>query len=118
MAQPPVPHTNPGLPDKFVVRSQISGNRIINVLAGLILFILAVMMLFFIVFLLSYDSYSRGYPIRGTLVLVPHRPLRDSAHPYLHLLQAPREQGKVVYTEQVAETTDEPNYVKALEALK
>lgn len=28
------------------------------------------------------------------------------------------EQGKVVYTEQVAETTDEPNYVKALEALK
>ena len=62
MAQPPVPHTNPGLPDKFVVRSQISGNRSINVLAGLILFILAVMTLFFIVFLLSYDSYSRGYP--------------------------------------------------------
>ena len=62
MAQPPVPHTNPGLPDKFVVRSQISGNRSINVLASLILFILAVMMLFFIVFLLSYDSYSRGYP--------------------------------------------------------
>ena len=28
------------------------------------------------------------------------------------------EQGKVVYTEQVAETTNEPNYVKALEALK
>ena len=57
MAQPPAPRTNPGLPDKFVVRSQISGNRIINVLAGLILFILAVMTLFFIVFLLSYDSY-------------------------------------------------------------
>jgi len=62
MAQPPAPHTNPDLPDKFVVRSQISGNRSINVLASLILFILAVMMLFFIVFLLSYDSYSRGYP--------------------------------------------------------
>ena len=62
MAQSPAPRTNPGLPDKFVVRSQISGNRIINVLAGLILFILAVMTLFFIVFLLSYDSYSRGYP--------------------------------------------------------
>ena len=62
MAQPPAPRTNPGLPDKFVVRSQISGNRSINVLASLILFILAVMMLFFIVFLLSYDSYSRGYP--------------------------------------------------------
>ena len=62
MAQPPAPRTNPGLPDKFVVRSQISGNRSINVLAGLILFILAVMTLFFIVFLLSYDSYSRGYP--------------------------------------------------------
>ena len=86
MAQSPAPRTNPGLPDKFVVRSQISGNRSINVLASLILFILAVMMLFFIVFLLSYDSYSRGYPIRGTLVLVPHRPLRASAHPYLHLL--------------------------------
>lgn len=27
------------------------------------------------------------------------------------------EQGKVVYTEQVAETTNEPNYVKALEAI-
>ena len=62
MAQSPAPRTNPGLPDKFVVRSQISGNRSINVLASLILFILAVMMLFFIVFLLSYDSYSRGYP--------------------------------------------------------
>ena len=62
MAQPPAPRTNPGLPDKFVVRSQISGNRSINVLASLILFILAAMMLFFIVFLLSYDSYSRGYP--------------------------------------------------------
>ena len=62
MAQSPAPRTNPGLPDKFVVRSQISGNRIINVLAGLILFIPAVMTLFFIVFLLSYDSYSRGYP--------------------------------------------------------
>ena len=62
MTQPPAPRTNPGLPDKFVVRSQISGNRSINVLASLILFILAVMMLFFIVFLLSYDSYSKGYP--------------------------------------------------------
>ena len=62
MAQPPAPYANPGLPDKFVVRSQISGNRSINVLAGLILFILAVMTLFFIVFLLSYDNYSRGYP--------------------------------------------------------
>ena len=62
MAQSPASRTNPGLPDKFVVRSQISGNRSINVLASLILFILAVMMLFFIVFLLSYDSYSRGYP--------------------------------------------------------
>ena len=28
------------------------------------------------------------------------------------------ENGKVVYTEQVAETTDEPNYAKALEAIK
>ena len=28
------------------------------------------------------------------------------------------EQGKVIYTEQVAETTYEPNYVKVLEALK
>jgi len=62
MAQSPASRTNPGLPDKFVVRSQISGNRSINALASLILFILAVMMLFFIVFLLSYDSYSRGYP--------------------------------------------------------
>jgi len=62
MTQPPAPRTNPGLPNKFVVRSQISGNRSINVLAGLILFILTVMTLFFIVFLLSYDSYSRGYP--------------------------------------------------------
>lgn len=28
------------------------------------------------------------------------------------------ENGKVIYTEQVAETTDEPNYAKALEAIK
>jgi thiol peroxidase len=27
------------------------------------------------------------------------------------------EQGKVVYTEQVAETTNEPNYAKALQAI-
>ena len=53
MAQSPAPYTNPELPDKFIVRSQASSNRLIVVLVCLILMLMA---LFFL--LLEPDPYD------------------------------------------------------------
>ena len=56
MAQPPAPYTNPELPDKFIVRSQASSNRLIVVLVVLVCLILMLMALFFL--LLEPDPYD------------------------------------------------------------
>ena len=56
MAQSPAPYTNPELPDKFIVRSQASSNRLIVVLVVLVCLILMLMALFFL--LLEPDPYD------------------------------------------------------------
>ena len=56
MAQPPAPYTNPELPDKFIVRSQASSNRLIVVLVVLVCLILVLMAVFFL--LLEPDPYD------------------------------------------------------------
>ena len=56
MVQSPAPYTNPELPDKFIVRSQASSNRLIVVLVVLVCLILMLMALFFL--LLEPDPYD------------------------------------------------------------
>ena len=56
MTQPPAPYTNPGLPDKLIVRSRASSNRLIVVLVVLVCLILMLMALSFL--LLEPDPYD------------------------------------------------------------
>ena len=56
MAQPPAPRTNPGLPDKLIVSSQTTSDRLIAILILLIFLILTVMMLSIGMLGSNYDS--------------------------------------------------------------
>jgi len=56
MAQPPAPRTNPGLPDRFIVHSQVSSNRYIIAIVALICLALVIMASFFL--LLEPDPYD------------------------------------------------------------
>ena len=67
MAQPPAPRTNPGLPDKLIVSSQTTSDRLIAILILLIFLILMTMMLFIGMLGSNYDS---GGESLGTIFLV------------------------------------------------
>lgn len=56
MAQPPAPHTNPVLPDKLIVSSQTTSDRLIAILISLIFLILMVMVLSIGMLGSDYDS--------------------------------------------------------------
>ena len=67
MAQPPAPRTNPGLPDKLIVSSPTTSDRLIAILILLIFLILMAMMLFIGMLGSNYDS---GGESLGTIFLV------------------------------------------------
>ena len=80
MAQPPAPRTNPGLPDKLIVSSQTTSDRLIAILILLIFLILMAMMLSIGMLGSNYDSggeslmlssnYDSGGESLGTAFLV------------------------------------------------
>ena len=67
MTQPPAPRTNPGLPDKLIVSSQTTSDRLIAILILLIFLILMTMMLFIGMLGSNHDS---GGESLGTIFLV------------------------------------------------
>jgi len=67
MAQPPAPRTNPGLPDKLIVSSQTTSDRLIAILILLTFLILMAMMLSIGMLSSNYDS---GGESLGTAFLV------------------------------------------------